>query len=127
MSKLSITDLANELITAKALEAEANKARVAIETKIIEMLGQREEGSQTHDLDNGLKLTITGKLSYKADMPKLMALCEKLPENMRPIKVEPKLDETGAKYLRANEPETWAIIAQAITITPAKTSITLKA
>jgi hypothetical protein len=49
-----------------------------------------------------------------------------LPPNLRPIKVEPKLDETGAKYLRNNEPEVWAMLAPAITIQPAKTSVTIK-
>lgn len=119
--------LAQELIAAKAAEAAANKARVAIEQQIIELMGQREEGAQTHELANGLKLTITGKLSYKADMAKLMAVCSELPENMRPLKVETKLDETGAKYLRANEPAVWAQLAEAITVKPAKPSVEIKA
>ena len=123
----SIIELTNLLIAAKQAEAQANKHRVDIEAKIIEALGKRDEGSQTHELENGLKITITGKMSYKADMAMLMALCEKLPESMRPIKIEPKLDETGAKYLRNNEPEVWATIAQAITIKPAKPSVEIKA
>lgn len=124
---ITAEQLAQDLIAAKAAEAKANKDRVAIEQQLIEMLGQREEGAQTHELANGLKLTITGKVSYKADMAKLMAVCSELPENMRPLKVETKLDETGAKYLRANEPAVWAALAQAITVKPAKASVEIKA
>jgi hypothetical protein len=119
--------LAQDLIAAKAAEAAANKERVAIEEQLIAVLGAKPEGAETHELSNGLKVTITGKMTYKADMAKLMAVVHELPENMRPVKMEPKLDETGAKYLRANEPEVWAKLASAITVTPAKTAVSIKA
>lgn len=119
--------LAQDYIAAKAAEAKANKERVAIEEQLIQLLGAKEEGSQTHELTNGLKVTITGKMTYKADMAVLLQLTTALPESMRPIRQEPKLDETGAKYLRTNEPEIWAMIAPAITIAPAKTSVAIKA
>ena len=118
--------LAERLVEAKRKEVEANIARVTIEAEIIGLLGAKEEGSQTHALENGLKLTITGRLSYSADIDELEKICEQIPASLRPIKVEKKIDETGAKYLRANEPDIWAKIAQVITVKPAKTSITLK-
>lgn len=123
----SLMNLVNELIQAKKTEAEANARRVSIEQEIVKITGQKDEGSQTHDLENGMKLTVTGKLSYSADMVLLTQLCQALPADMRPLKVETKLDDTGCKYLRNNEPETWAMIAPAITVKPAKTSITIKA
>lgn len=123
---LSIEQLAEQLATAKAEESAANKRRVEIEYKIVERLGSKPEGSQTHELANGFKITITGKMTYSADMEMLMQLANNLPPTMRPIKMEPKLDETGAKYLRNNEPDVWAQIAPAITIKPAKTSVTIK-
>lgn len=119
--------LAQDLIAAKAAEAKANKARVAIEEQLIEVLGSKPEGAETHELGNGLKVTITGKLTYKADMEQLMQICGALPANMRPLKVETKLDETGAKYLKNNEPEVWAMLAKAITVAPAKTAVSIKA
>lgn len=123
---VSIERLVLDLVDAKAEENKANKRRVEIEEKIIAFLGKREEGSQTHQLANGVKVTITGKLSYKADMSMLVQLASALPENMRPIKIEPKLDETGCKYLRNNEPEAWAKIAAAITTKEAKASVEVK-
>ena len=126
MTDLTIEQLATQLVAAKAAENAANKARVAIEEQIVSMIGAREEGSATTELANGLKLTITGKMTYKADMPTLLTICQTLPEALRPIKTEVKLDETGAKYLRNNEPEVWAQLAPAITITPAKTAVSVK-
>lgn len=123
----TVEQLAQDYIAAKAAEAAANKQRVAIEEQLIAVLGAKDEGAQTHELSNGLKVTITGKLTYKADMAVLLQLAKALPESLRPIKSEPKLDETGAKYLRANEPEIWAMIAPAITVAPAKTSVAIKA
>jgi hypothetical protein len=129
MAKIKATpeQLAQQLIAAKAVEAKATKDRVAVEEQLIELLGVKPEGAQTHDLTNGLKITITGKQTYKADMPLLMQLAGSLPANLRPLKVETKLDETGAKFLRTNEPEVWAMLAPAITVTPAKTSVSIKA
>lgn len=126
MTDLTIEQLAQQLVAAEAAENAANKARVAIEKQIVSMIGAREEGSATTELANGLKLTVTGKMTYKADMLLLTSLCQSLPEAMRPIKHEIKLDETGAKYLRNNEPEVWAQIAPAITITQSKTAVSVK-
>ncbi len=125
-TEVSIEKLVENLVAAKAEENIANKRRIKLEEQLVERLGKREEGSQTHELANGVKVTITGKMTYSADMSLLVQLAAALPENMRPIKVEPKLDETGAKYLRNNEPEAWAKLAPAITIKPAKTAVTVK-
>lgn len=120
-------ELVAELIAAKAAESEANAKRLEIEYKLIDLFGSKDEGAATHALPNGMKVTITGKMTYSADMPLLLQLAGALPDNLRPIKTEPKLDETGAKYLKNNEPEIWKMIAPAITIKPAKTSVTIKA
>ena len=72
-------------------------------------------------------LTLAYVLVYTADMEQLQAICAKLPEDMRPIKTKVELDQTGAKYLRANEPAIWAQLAQAITVKPAKTGVEVKA
>lgn len=124
---MNATELATQLIAAKKAEADANAKRVALEQELIAILGSKEEGSETHNLENGLKITITAKLSYSADMPILLSLCDSIPESMRPIKREVKLDETGAKYLRNNEPDVWRMLSSAITVKPAKPSVTIKA
>ena len=43
-----------------------------------------------------------------------------------PLKVKELLDEKQLKYLRNNEPETYAIFAKALTATPAKPNVTVE-
>lgn len=123
----SADDLAQAWIAAKQAEKRANDERVKIEQQIVAMFGQKEEGAATHDLPSGLKIKITGKLSYKCDdIEKLKALCQEMRLEFAPIKVEEKLDETGAKYLRNNEREIWHKLASVITCKPAKTAVAVE-
>lgn len=115
----SLTEL---WICEKNAEDKANERRVAIEQRLLALRPERDEGSETLKLSSGMKLTITHKLKYSADLDHLMLLAQRLPEPMRPVKTEHKLDETGAKWLRNNEPEMWATIAPAIEIKPMKPS-----
>ncbi len=123
----TIEELVHDFIAAKADEAAATRQRIAVEEKIVALLGKRDEGAETHELASGFKVTITGKQTYTADMEKLQEICAKLPQEFRPIKTKVELDQTGAKYLRANEPVIWAKLAKAITVKPAKTGVEVKA
>ncbi len=123
----TLASLVDAWTEAKRDEDRANERRIAIEQQILALQPAREEGSETVKLDDGRRVTITGKLSYSADMAKLAQLASQLPAERRPIKVETKLDTTGCKWLRANEPALWALIAPAITVKPAKASIEVKA
>lgn len=122
---MDINTLSTEWLIAKAEENAANKRRVVIEQQIINILGSLEYGSQTHD-QGDFKITITGKLNYKADFIVLDDVLKHIKPDLHPIKVERKLDEKGLRYLQNNEPEIFEQIARAITITPAKTSVTIK-
>lgn len=126
LQEMNSDELAQAWIAAKQAEERANAQRIEVEQEIVNRFPSREEGSQTHDLPSGLKIEITGKLTYKADIEKLTPLLVNIPQDLHPIKVETKLDETGAKYLRANEPKIWQQIASAITVKPAKTAVKVK-
>jgi len=121
---ITIDTLSAEWLKEKKKEIDAYNRRVAIEEQMLAFLESKEEGSKTHTLEDGTKITILNKMTYSTDMDELLRLCEKIPENLRPIK--PKLDETGAKYLRNNEPEVWSVLAPAISVKPAKPYITVK-
>lgn len=115
----------HDYVQAKRAEDAATKARITAEDRILAMCPAKEEGSQTIEV-GGFKLTTTGKLTYKCDDPKALAeFCvgQSWPGSYAPIKVETKLDETGAKWLRANEPGLWAQLAPFITVKPAKTAV----
>lgn len=117
----------HEWMQAKHQEDAAKTRRLALEERILALQPAQEEGATTVPLDNGFKLTLTGKLSYKCDDVKALAeACAGWPANMVPVKTEVKLDETGCKWLRKNEPEAWATLAKFVTVAPAKTAVSVK-
>ena len=122
----AMDELANKWAIAKQKEDAAREERVSIEQEMIALHPAREEGSETFTTAHGAKITMTGKLSYKVDLDKLTALTGSWPVDMRPIKTEVKADESKLKVIRSMAPEAWAQIAQAVTVTPAKTGVTVK-
>lgn len=115
-----------DLVLAKRQEDTARKLRIEAEERILALHPAREEGSDSFDA-GGFKVTVTGKLAYACPEPKLLAeACAGWPANMVPVKTEVKLDETGCKWLRANDPAAWSSIARFVTVKPAKTAVTVK-
>lgn len=115
--------LADKWNAAKQAEEAARDERVAIEEQILALSPAREEGSQTITTPSGIKITTTGKLTYKCDIEQLTALTGSWPTEARPLKTEIKADETKLKVIRSESPAVWAQIASAVTVTPAKTGI----
>lgn len=118
-------EIAQELFEAKAEEAKATAKRIELEEELIAVVGAKEEGAQTHTIGD-FKITITGKLNRKIDWDVFdKTISSKIPENLHPVKMKRELDETGVKYLANNEPQLYKILARALTIKPAKTSVTI--
>lgn len=115
--------LANKWAIAKRREENARAERVAIEEQILAIHPAREEGSETFATPMGVKISLTGKLTYKADLAKLQELTANWPEEARPLKTEVKADESILKALREHSPDAWRQIAPAVTVTPAKTGV----
>jgi hypothetical protein len=59
-------------------------------------------------------------------MDALIHACSQWPAQMQPIKTVVQLDVTGAKFLRATEPQVWLSLAPHITVSRAKTAISVK-
>lgn len=123
---MEIKELCQAWLAAKQAENEAAKRRIEIEKHLAAALRHPEDGSKTHTVE-GFKVTVTGRLNFRADIPQLISLCEQLPPNMRPIKTETVLDRKGAKWIRNNEPEAWAIISPAIEVEPGKPYVKIEA
>jgi hypothetical protein len=124
----ALADAIETYITAKRAEDAAREIRLAAEERILSLKPAKEEGSETFEA-GGFKVTLTGKLTYSCPDPKALAeACAAAgwPANMVPIKTKTELDATGAKWLRANEPDAWRLLAQHIEIKPAKTAISVK-
>ena len=109
-------------LEAKAKETEATHQRIAIENSIIELVGAKEEGSQSTECGD-LKITTTGRLSYKADATELLTLTMAWPVDIQPAYLAPKVDETRLKKLRLYRQDLWRSIASAIEVKPAKTGV----
>lgn len=118
-----IDELAIKWSIAKQKETAARDERVAVEEQILALHPAREEGSETFATPHGVKISLTGKLTYKADLDKLVAITATWPEEARPIKTEIKADESILKALREHSPDAWRQIAPAVTVTPAKTGV----
>jgi hypothetical protein len=119
-----LDDLVEAYVQAKKAEDAAKKHRVEIEDRILALAPAREEGSETTTLNNGFKLTTTGKLSYKADdLEALREITRSWDGLLVPIKTTAALDETGCKYLRRERPDLWKQIAGVVTVAPAKTAL----
>jgi len=113
-------EIAEDLFKAKQAEKQAERDRIALEEELVAVLGKRDEGSKTHTV-GGYKVTITGRISRKIDWEKFDKVSSKIPENLWPVKRT--LDETGVKYLANNEPQLYKILAPALTVEPAKTTV----
>lgn len=110
---------------AKEREDTARADRIKIEEQLLKAHPAKEEGSETFKTPQGVKITLTGKISYKADVDKLISLAGGWPEDIRPIKTKVEADETRLKAIRQHRPDLWAAIAGAVTTKPAKTGVSI--
>lgn len=117
--------LAAEWRAAKKAENDARNQRVDIESRIIELTGHKEEGSQTHEAGDW-KVSVTGKLNRKLDPAKWAEIEDSIPEDLRPVRYNPSLDTKGLRYLEQNEPDVYKRVAQAIETKPAKPAVEVK-
>ena len=101
---------------------QANKKRVGIEDELIALLGAKEEGSETHDVED-FKIAITGRLNRKVDWDVFDKLG--IPTEVQPVKVKRELDLKGLRYLEENDTAIYKKLAKALTVEPAKTSVTV--
>ena len=125
-TEAELEHLAERWLIVKDAERQANAERLRIEDKILELHPAKEEGSSSWTMQNGYKLKLIGKLSYKADLDMLLDIIAEWPEDQQPIKTETKADEAALKFLRANRPDLWKRIAPAVTTKPMKTSVTIE-
>ena len=119
----AIDELAIKWSIAKQKEDAARDERVKVEEQIIALHPAREEGSETFATPNGVKISLTGKLSYKVDVHKLITLTSTWPAEAQPFKTEVKADESKLRAIREHMPDQWRQLSEAITVTPAKTGV----
>lgn len=118
-------EIANDLVEARAEESAAETKRIALEQELIEVVGQKEEGAQTHQIGD-YKVVITGRISRKIDWDMYdKTIASKIPDSLQPVRMKRELDVTGVKYLQNNEPQLYKLIAKALTVEKAKTTVSI--
>ena len=110
---------------AKRAEELARDNRIRIEQEMIDLVGCKDEGSETHKAGDW-KIRITGKINRTLDVAAWETIAPSIPENMRPVVYAPKLDTKGLRYLENNEPEVFRRVAEAIVAKPGKPAVEVK-
>jgi hypothetical protein len=121
------TKLIDAWLSAKRAERQATANRIAIENDILQWVELPEEGNIVIE-DGENKMTITQKVNRKIDAMAIRQVFNEMPEGLCPVTwvEEPKLDITGYRWLRENEPGLFRLLSKAITEKPAKPAFTVK-
>jgi len=121
---MNIDQAAAALEAAKIAEAQANRARLDAEANLLALAEARDEGRVTLR-GQQYKATVTFGVNRTVDAAALAAVRDAIPEALfeQAVEYAPKLRLAGVRYLMLNEPETYAVLAQAITAKPAKPSV----
>jgi hypothetical protein len=118
--------LAEQWLCVKALITSNMAELRRIEDRMLPFLDQKEEGTVTTVTKFGRKICVNNRLNYTLDGAKLMKVRHQIPKNLLPLRAKEVLDETRLRFLRNNEPETYKIIAHAISAKPGKATLTIK-
>jgi len=123
----SVDALADQWLMLKEVIQQNQKALLKVEQSLIPLLNSRADGQATTRTPMGKKIVLKNKNNYTLNGTKLLKVRNKIPADLLPLKTKELLDEKQLKYLRNNEPETYAIFADAITAKPAKPNLTVEA
>lgn len=126
---LILMELASELALRKLAEDEAKALRIETEERIAELIPGPEKGAKTVTLKDGRKITVERGFNYKADCNAIESLFASEGETrFAPVKTKTtrELDPTGYHWYETNDPDTFKLLAQHVTVTPKKTSVALK-
>lgn len=120
----AIDQAAERVIGLKLQENQAKAARIEAEQALIALCGVKPEGSSTHKGER-YKVMTTGTMYRKVDEAALGAVRSALPAAIfdQAFKFKPEVITAGIRYLQQNEPDLYAIAAQAITATPGKPAV----
>jgi len=122
LANRTAADAASDWMDAKNQEVAANKRRLEIEEEILSLVTSKTEGSESYQV-GPYKVTLTGRLNRKVDWDMVENLG--VPSALNPVKHKLELDLKGLRYLESNEPEIYKTFCKAMTIEPAKTSVTV--
>lgn len=124
----NIDRAALRLLALKEQEAQAKAAREKAEQELLALVDKRDEGTVRADTDMH-KIAVRYAMTRSVDADTLAKVAPQIPEAIgkRLLRWKPELVTSEVRYIEANEPEIYAIVAQAMTVKPSKPSITIEA
>ena len=124
---LRLDELAYELETAKQIEDAARRQRVAIEEKLSQLAGTKDEGSHTVKGEY-YKVTTVAGYTRTLDPDKWEEVRKRIPESISAnvIRIKQKIDTKQLKTLQQLDPTHYNMVAQAITTKPKKVGVRLQ-
>lgn len=124
----TIDSLAAQLEAAKINEEKAKEVRVAAEEALLREVEAKPEGAVTVR-GSQYKATVTFGVNRSIDAAALVAIKDSIPPALfeQAVTYKPALVLPGLRYLKNNEPDTYAVLAQAITAKPSKPNVKVEA
>lgn len=120
----TLDELADDLRKAKDLENKAKAARLACEELILRhpavMREMKDEGTTSVG-----PVKVVTKLSRAWDQPQLAEAAKHIDSAYFPFRTEYTEDRKASKVFEERFPELWQTIAKALTLKPAKPSVSL--
>jgi hypothetical protein len=122
-----IDEAARALEIAKFAEARATAERLRAEQALVELMPAKTEGSVSMK-GADYKVSITYAMNRTVDAPALAAIKDSIAPDLleQAVTYKPSLVLAGLRYLQSNEPDAYAVLAQAITSKPAKPSVKIE-
>lgn len=119
--------LAGALYRMRQQRDEISAEIAELETKIISMVGHKEEGKATVHTDD-FDIETNGKLTRSLDQKAIPKIANTLPAQLFDMvfKHSYKLDLKNYRHMQNNEPEVFAVIKDAVTTKEAKTGLVIK-
>lgn len=126
-TEAKISEAAAAWLDAKQAEEAANAKRIDAEQKLTALIEHKTEGATKMEV--GLyRITLTGKLTRALEAEKIDALATRIPIPVlqRLVQYKPSLNLKELRYIEANEPQHYRVFAEALTIKPAKTAVSIE-
>jgi hypothetical protein len=124
--------VASDLLWAKAQEEKCKQERIALEEELLYLIGDSEDGTQTHLVEN-FRIKVIAKVSRSVD-PDMWAVVTdglsvtELPDEMNPVTIEEKYKVSSklCRELKRYKPDLFATLSRAITTKNQKSTITIE-
>ncbi len=120
----TLAQLAAAWYAAKAEETRAADLRREIAAQIQLLTGHKTESSKTYK-DGDWKVVVKQPINRTMDWDAWETVKTQIPEECWPVETKQVLDEAGVKWIKDNDQEIYATLAQALTTKPGAISVTV--